>query len=61
MDDGYMKVQKNGQFLDVNGSVIPGPNAGDSTAAHIPVNATMQSPFEDSTMIELPEIEPIIE
>ncbi len=57
MDDGYMKVQKNGQFLDVNGSVIPGPDAGDTTAAHIPVNSTMQSPFEDVTVVEPPEIE----
>lgn len=32
MDDGYMKVQKNGQYLDVNGNVIPGADAGDTTA-----------------------------
>jgi RHS repeat-associated protein len=57
MDDGYMKVQKNGQFLDVNGNVIPGPDAGDTTAAHIPVSSTMQSPFEDVTVVGPPEIE----
>jgi hypothetical protein len=57
MDDGYMKVQKNGQYLDVNGNVIPGADAGSTTAAHIPMNSTMQSPFEDLTVVEPPEIE----
>jgi len=57
MDDGYMKVQKNGQFLDVNGNVIPGADAGDTTAAHIPANSTMQSPFQDVTVVEPPKIE----
>jgi len=57
MDDGYMKVQKNGQCLDVKGNVVP----SDSPAAHIPVNTTMQSPFEDATVAEPSTIEPIIE
>jgi RHS repeat-associated protein len=57
MDDGYMKVQKNGQYLDVDGNVIPGPNARATAAAHIPVNATMQSPFADVTVVEPSEIE----
>jgi hypothetical protein len=41
----------------VNGNVIPGADAGDTTAAHIPVNSTMQSPFEDVTIVEPPTIE----
>jgi len=38
MDEGYAKVQKNGQYFDVNGNVVP----GDAPEAHIPVNDTLQ-------------------
>jgi RHS repeat-associated protein len=41
MDDGYMKVQRNGQSLDVNGNEVP----SNSPDAHIPTNAPMNSPF----------------
>jgi hypothetical protein len=53
MDDGYMKVQKNGQCLDVNGNEVP----SDSPAAHIPVNTPMKSPFVDSPVGDIPIVE----
>ena len=53
MDDGYMKVQRNGQCLDVNGNEVP----SNAPEAHIPVDAPMASPFETPTVIEPPIIE----
>jgi RHS repeat-associated protein len=53
MDDGYMKVQKNGQTLDMNGNPVP-PNSPD---AHISVDTPMNSPFLDAPGLEVPIIE----
>jgi flagellar basal body rod protein FlgF len=53
MDDGYMKIQKNGQFLDVDGNPVP----GDSGPAHIPVDTPMESPFMDAPGLDVPFIE----
>jgi hypothetical protein len=50
MDDGYMKVQKNGQCLDSNGNPVP----SNSPDAHIPVNTPMESPFEPPSTFEPP-------
>lgn len=52
MDDGYMKVQKNGQYLDKNLNQVP----GDSPVAHIPVDTPMESPF-NSGPIDIPIVE----
>jgi RHS repeat-associated protein len=38
MDEGYVKVQKNGQYFDVNGKQV----LKDSPEAHIPINAALQ-------------------
>jgi hypothetical protein len=54
MDDGYMKVQKNGHTLDANGNEVP----SDSPDAHIPLDTDMESPFgEEMPEIEMPPIE----
>jgi RHS repeat-associated protein len=50
MDDGYMKVQKNGRCLDVNGNEVP----SNSPDAHILVNTPMKSPFIDTSPIDIP-------
>jgi len=53
MDDEYMKVQKNGQCVDVNGNEVP----SDSPAAHIPVDAPMRSPSVDRPGVDVPVVE----
>ena len=53
MDDGYMKVQKNGQCLDVNGNPVP----SNSPEAHIPSDVPMKSPFIDLPIGDVPFIE----
>lgn len=53
MDDGYMKVQRNGQCLDVNGNEVP----SNSPDAHIPVDEPMESPFVDVPGIDVPGVE----
>jgi hypothetical protein len=50
MDDGYMKVQKNGQCLDVNGNQVP----SNSPEGHIPVDAPMKSPFIETPITDFP-------
>jgi hypothetical protein len=50
MDDGYMKVQKDGHCLDVNGNEVP----SDSPDAHIPVDTPMKSPFIEAPGIDVP-------
>jgi len=50
MDDGYMKVQKDGQCLDVNGNQVP----SNSPDAHKPVDAPMKSPFADTPITDIP-------
>jgi hypothetical protein len=50
MDKGYVKVQKNGQYFDIDGNAVP----REAPEAHIPADAPIQNLIDKMFSIEPP-------